>query len=232
MNSNDSSKPLRYAIVVAGGRGSRMGSDIPKQFLLLGKEPVLMHTLRKWYALCEKCVLVLPKDQQQVWKELCAEYRFDVPHRIADGGETRFHSVRSGLLALEVDSGLVAIHDGVRPLVSTETIERCFEAAEADGAAVPVMPLIESLRKLNKDGSSRAVPRSEYVMVQTPQTFDLALIRRAYEQPYRTEFTDDASVYEAAYPGRYPATVAGNQENIKLTDPVDMEIARLLLERR
>lgn len=226
-------QPLpRYAILVAGGKGCRMGADIPKQFLPVGGWPVLMHTLRRWLPLCQTCVLVLPKDHHAYWQELCHRYRFQADYLLATGGDTRFQSVQNGLAALPAEEGLVAVHDGVRPLVSAETIECCFDAAAQHAAAVPVMPPVESLRHTCADGRSHAVPRSEYAMVQTPQTFDLALLREAYTRPYQESFTDDASVFEAAFPHHSVQMVLGNVENIKLTTPIDLRLAEIYLSEQ
>ena len=154
----------RYAIIVAGGRGTRMGSELPKQFLRLAGKPILAHTLDNFYRFdpATELVVVLPASQQEYWKAVCQECHIDIPHRIASGGETRFHSVRNGL-ALLPDDGLVAIHDGVRPLVAHTVIERCFAAAQQYGGAIPALPLTDSLRQLGPDGSSLAVARSRFV---------------------------------------------------------------------
>lgn len=201
-----------------------MGTDIPKQFLPIGGIPVLMRTLECFKA-C-KLILVLPHDQQEYWRQLCHEYSFTLPHEVVDGGETRFHSVKNGLQAVCGD-GLVAVHDGVRPFVDYRVMERCFEEARRSGAAVPVVPVVETLRHIAADGSSVTVPRGEYRLVQTPQTFTTDVLRRAYSQPYCDAFTDDASVVEAM--GHGVALVEGNRENIKLTTPSDLLFAQSLL---
>ena len=223
----------RYAIIVAGGRGVRMGGDLPKQFLLLGGRPVLMHTLQTFRAAYADMhiVLVLPKSQQSYWQTLCEQYAFDMPLEIADGGAERFHSVSNGLSCIPVtDDGLVAVHDGVRPLVSVDTIRRCFERAETDDTAVPVVPVVETLRRIHPDGSSQTQDRSAYRLVQTPQVFRISLLRQAYRQPYQSSFTDDASVVEAL--GHSIALVDGNRENIKLTTPADLLLAESVLNNR
>lgn len=220
--------PHRYAVIVAGGRGLRMGAELPKQFLPLRGEPVLMHTLRQFAPEVKELILVLPTDQQGLWQELCTQHQFTLPHRIADGGATRFESVRSGLSKLP-EQGLVAIHDGVRPLVSRTLIRRTFEVAETSGAALPACPVTDSLRLLGEEGASEAVERARYRAVQTPQTFDLSRLHRAYEQPFSPLFTDDASVYEAAYLGAI-TLVEGEETNIKLTTPRDLLLADLLLD--
>ena len=190
----------RYAILVAGGKGLRMGSDIPKQFLPLRERPVLMHTIdvfRRTYPDIH-IILVLPREQQDYWRQLCGQHGYDVELCVADGGETRFHSVHNGLSLIPDDArGVVGVHDGVRPFVSPEAIRRCFEAAEEFGAVVPVVPVVETVRQVLADGSSMTVDRNAYRLVQTPQTFDIQLLKKAYGQPFDSFFTDDASVVEA-----------------------------------
>lgn len=216
----------RYAILVAGGKGLRMGSDIPKQFLPLRGRPVLMHTIdvfRRTYPDIH-IILVLPREQQDYWRQLCGQHDYDVELCVADGGETRFHSVRNGLSQIPDGArGVVGVHDGVRPFVSPEAIRRCFEAAEEFGAVVPVVPVVETVRQLLADGSSMTVDRNAYRLVQTPQTFDIQLLKKAYGQPFDPFFTDDASVVEAM--GHPIKLVEGNNENIKLTNPADLKLA-------
>ena len=218
----------KYAIIVAGGKGLRMGGELPKQFIPVEGRPVLMRTLDAFHT-CDasiQLILVLPHDHQAYWHELCAQYQFAVPHRIADGGATRFHSVQSGLSLVDAPEALVAVHDGVRPFVSPEVIRRCYAEAEAHGAVVPVIPVVETVRQLVGEGSI-TVPRDTYRLVQTPQTFRATLLRRAYEQPYSDAFTDDASVVEAL--GHAVHLVEGNRENIKLTTPFDLVVAKALV---
>lgn len=227
----------KYVLIVAGGKGLRMGGDLPKQFIPLEGKPVLMHTLEafhRWDASAE-LILVLPEDHQSYWNMLCREIGCKVPHRIANGGETRFHSVRNGLEMLSEEirntsegngKALIAVHDGVRPFVTAEVITACFEEAERNGAAIPVTPMIDSLRVIDRDGS-HPVDRSRYVAVQTPQVFDASLLLKAYDQEFSPFFTDDASVIEAM--GDPVCLVAGNRENIKLTTPFDLLIAKALL---
>ncbi len=221
-----------YALIVAGGKGMRMGAELPKQFLPIGGRPVLMHTLEAFARAMPSLhlVLVLPPAQQDFWKDLCRQHGFTLPHSIAPGGETRFHSVRNGLLTIDTEEeAIVGVHDGVRPFASADVIRRCYEAARLRGAAVPVVPVVETLRQLHHDGS-RTVDRSRFRLVQTPQTFRLTLLRQAYEQPYRDDFTDDASVVEAC--GHPIALVEGNKENIKLTTPFDLTIAEAIIASR
>ena len=213
----------KYAIVVAGGKGLRMGGEIPKQFIPVQGRPVLMRTLDAFHAYDEsvELIVVLPVAQQGYWNELCREYDFRIPHRLADGGETRFHSVANGLAEVpdgETDA-LVAVHDGVRPFVSREVIAACYESAFRERAAIPVAEVVETLRCLKSnetEGDSVTVDRAQYRLVQTPQTFRADVLKAAYRQEYRPFFTDDASVVEAM--GIPVSLVPGNRENIKITN--------------
>ena len=216
----------KHIIIVAGGKGLRMGGDIPKQFLPVCGKPVLMRTMEAFYAYDADIhiILVLPVSQQAYWKELCQEYQFALSHDIANGGDTRFHSVMNGLALVEGD-GLVGVHDGVRPFVSQEVIARCYEEAADCKAVIPVIDVVETVRHLTEDGSE-TVPRDHYKLVQTPQVFEVALLRRAYRQMYTDLFTDDASVVEAL--GEKVHLVQGNRENIKLTTPFDLKLAEML----
>ena len=215
----------QYLIVVAGGKGLRMGGSIPKQFLPINGLPVLMRTLQRFrdYSEALKIILVLPKDQQEYWKSLCAEHRFDVHHEVADGGITRFQSVKNGLRLIPEDAkGIVGVHDGVRPFVSLSVIKRCYDTAKEAKAVVPVVPVVETLRQIG--GST--VARDDFRLVQTPQTFDISLLKQAYNQEFRDDYTDDASVVEAM--GQPITLVEGNRENIKITTPFDILIAETL----
>ena len=218
-----------YIIIVAGGKGLRMGGDVPKQFMPVGGVPVLQRTLRRFrdYSPELRIILVLPRDQQDYWLSLCREYHFDVPYQLADGGPTRFHSVQNGLaLIADDEEGMVGVHDGVRPFVSLDVIARCYEAARRHGAVIPVVPVVESLREVTADGSL-SVPRDHYRLVQTPQVFSIPLLKAANRQPYRDTFTDDASVVEAY--GHAITMVEGNRENIKLTTPYDLRVAESIV---
>lgn len=219
---------MKYALIVAGGKGLRMGSDIPKQFLPVGGKPVLMRTLEAFHAYDSgvKIILVLPHSQQDYWKRLCDQYQFQIPHTLVDGGETRFHSVKNGLAKVQ-GSALVAVHDGVRPFVSQDVLSRCYALAEDKMAVVPVIEVVETVRRL-QDGASVTVSRDDYRLVQTPQVFDADLLRRAYSQVYTSAFTDDASVVEAL--GAKITLTEGNRENIKITTPFDLKIAAVLAE--
>lgn len=217
----------RHVVIVAGGKGLRMGGEIPKQFLPVGGKPVLMRTMEAFYSFDPSIhiILVLPVSQQAYWKELCETYCFTVPHDIADGGETRFHSVKNGLARISGD-GLVGVHDGVRPFVSPQVIAACYAEAALRKAVIPVIDVVETVRHLTQ-GGSETVPRNQYKLVQTPQVFDVCLLKGAYSQEYTDAFTDDASVVEAT--GQEVYLVPGNRENIKLTTPFDLKIAEVLL---
>lgn len=221
----------RHVIIVAGGKGLRMGADVPKQFIPIGGLPVLMHTINA-FRTCDAAIdiiLVLPESQFDYWHELCRKYDFNVECRLAAGGRTRFHSVQNGLALIDGDDGLVAVHDGVRPFVTAEFINGCFEAAEREGAVIPVTDVIETLRHKGADGTSHVVPRGDYCLVQTPQVFRADILKQAYRQDYSESFTDDASVVEAA--GYAVAMVSGSRNNIKITTPSDLVIAETLLSR-
>ena len=212
-----------YAIIVAGGKGLRMGGDVPKQFLPIAGKPILMHTIEAFRKAIDgiQIVLVLPVEQQDYWKELCKKHGFHSPELIANGGETRFHSVKNGLALLPDDKeAVVGVHDGVRPFVSKETITRCFTEAAKGKAIVPVVPVVETIRQILPEGKSITRARDEYRLVQTPQTFPLMLLKQAYEQPFSATFTDDASVIEAL--GQEIVMVDGNRDNIKITTPSDL----------
>lgn len=234
---------MDYVIIVAGGKGLRMGGEVPKQFLPIAGKPVLMHTLERFreYSSELQIILVLPKAQQYYWQKLCEEYHFRLSYQLADGGETRFHSVQNGLRLIPDDmQGVVGVHDGVRPFVSIDTIRRCYDKARTAKAVIPVIPVVETLRHVTGDGCGKNVLRSDYRLVQTPQTFDIQLLKAANKQPYSEQFTDDASVVESyidqtsnlkSQPSNLqpPITmVEGNRENIKLTTPFDLMIAETL----
>lgn len=219
---------MKYVLIVAGGKGLRMGCELPKQFLLIGGKPVLMRTIEAFYAYNPeiRIILVLLRNQQSYWNELCRKHDFSIPHHIADGGETRFHSVKNGL-EFVTTPGLVGVHDGVRPFVAREVIERCYSLAAGKQAVIPVIDVVETVRHLVGEGSE-TVSRDEYKLVQTPQVFDADLLKQAYEQPYTPHFTDDASVVEAL--GKPVYLTEGNRENIKITTPFDLKIATALLD--
>lgn len=218
----------RAVIIVAGGSGKRMQSALPKQFMMLGGLPVVAHTINTFSEALPgaEIVVVLPEEHIPLWRNLAA--RFDIAvHRCIAGGKERFHSVKNGLDALSEEVEYIAVHDGVRALATKKMILRVQLAAEERGAAIPVTEVVDSYRRV--DGSeSYIVPRTELRIVQTPQTFSAALLRRAYEQPFSDKFTDDASVVEAL--GAKITLVEGERRNIKLTTPEDMAIAERLLE--
>ncbi len=201
-----------------------MGSALPKQFLDLGGKPILIRTLEAFHNHDSsiKIILVLPESHQIYWKKLAEEHAFDIPIKIVDGGATRFHSVKNGLDMIS-ENGLVAIHDAVRPLVDSTIIENTYRSASRHGASISVVRLKESIREI--DGSnSRAIPRDNYRLVQTPQVFKIELLKKAYEQSYQEQFTDDASVVE--HLGHPVALVEGSYKNLKITTPEDMELAK------
>ena len=217
----------KYAIIVAGGSGKRMGNELPKQFIEVAGKPILMHTLMRFYEFDAntKIIVVLPESQHSYWNELGLKYNFSIKHAVTKGGVERFFSVLNGL-ELIPKNALVAVHDGVRPLVSIETISGCFEKAEEMGSAIPVIPATESIREVQQN-TSKAVNRTNYVLVQTPQVFQSEILIKAYQQEYECNFTDDASVVEKA--GYSIQLVKGNAENIKITRPMDLKIAEVLL---
>ena len=220
---------MDYVIIVAGGKGLRMGSDIPKQFLPIGGKPVLMRTLERFRAYDEalQIILVLPEAQQDYWRGLCEQYHFEVEYQLANGGQTRFHSVQNGLALVPDDAeGVVGVHDGVRPFPSIEVIRNCYETAREKKAVIPVIPVVETVRHLEGE-QSVTVPRGDYRLVQTPQTFDIQLLKAANRQPYNDGFTDDASVVESY--GHEITLVEGNRENIKITTPYDIIVAAAII---
>ncbi len=232
----------KAVILVAGGSGTRMLQDLPKQYLPLGDRCVLMHTMDVFHQFDTEVqiILVLSKAHLDIWTDLCEKYHYDVPHKIVYGGQTRFHSVQNGLNMLDEDIALVAIHDAVRPFVSQEVVRSAFEQAQLRGTAIPVVPVIDSMRRITSmsspeqnvfeesyNGPNTMVSRNEYVQVQTPQVFRRDIIEDAYEQPYCVEFTDDASVVEKR--GHSICLILGNRENIKLTTPWDMKIAKTII---
>jgi 2-C-methyl-D-erythritol 4-phosphate cytidylyltransferase len=218
-----------YAIIVGGGSGKRMQNTVPKQFLLLHDKPVLMHSISAFYhsAFKPEIIVVLNEDFHQQWDELCIKHDFTIPHLIIRGGDQRFHSVRNGLMTIKGD-GIVAIHDAVRPLVSSKLIVKAFEEAENNGNAVSCIKLSDSVRRVKTDTESKIINREELVLIQTPQTFEISQLRIAYQQHYKTKFTDDASVVEKA--GFKINLIEGERNNLKITYPEDLELANLLLK--
>lgn len=217
----------KNVIIVAGGKGLRMGNDLPKQFIPIGGKPVLMRTIEAFYRFDQdiNIILVLPVSHQDYWKSLCEEYNFSIEHVIANGGETRFHSVKNGL-ALVAD-GLVGVQDGVRPFGSVEMIKRCFDAAREFPAVIPVIDSTDSLREVVDEDKSRIVDRFKIRLVQTPQVFDVYVLKKAYQTDFKETFTDDASVVEAM--GVNVHLVKGEVTNIKITTPLDLKIGELII---
>lgn len=217
---------MDYVIIVAGGKGLRMGNDIPKQFLPIGGKPVLMRTIERFreYSPTLQIILVLPKAQQDYWRQLCQKNDFKVEYQLAEGGETRFHSVQHGLALIPDEAkGVVGVHDGVRPFPAIDVIHNCYENAREKKAVIPVVPVVETLRHVT-EGTK---PRGDYRLVQTPQTFDIQLLKAANRQPYNDVFTDDASVVECY--GHPITLVEGNRENIKITTPYDIVVAEAII---
>jgi 2-C-methyl-D-erythritol 4-phosphate cytidylyltransferase len=220
----------KAVLIVAGGKGERMQSSIPKQFIEIQGKPILMHTIEVFYRFdpTMQLVVVLSSQEFDAWRELCVKHSFVINHTLVAGGKSRFFSVKNGLDAIK-KSALVAVHDGVRPLVSTSTIQRCFEAAEAYGAAIPVVELVDSIRKLTPTGSV-ALNRVDFKRVQTPQIFDVEVLRTAYDQQFSPYFTDDASVVESL--GMDIHLVQGNDDNVKITTELDVLVVEALLQKR
>lgn len=217
----------RSTILVAGGSGKRLGGPVPKQFQNLHGRPLLMWTIEAFHRFDPgmPLIVVLPQAHFDIWKALCMGHRFFVPHQVVAGGEQRWHSVKAGLEKTEGD-GLVAVHDGVRPVVGTDLIARCFDEADKHAAAIPVVPVVPSIRETTADGS-RALDRSRLLVVQTPQCFHTGLLRKAFELPYDPAFTDEATLVERL--GVEVALVEGQEDNIKVTTPLDIQVAGLLL---
>lgn len=223
-----SASPQNHLILVAGGTGTRMMQHLPKQFLQLLGEPVMVHTLRQFMRFDPKMniVVVMHPEYVEYWIHLRETLGLDIPHTIVPGGRERFHSVKAGLDSISDMHGIVGIHDAVRPLASIATIRNAYEAAAISGATVPVIPVNESLRQIT-GVTSVALNRSLFRLVQTPQCFSISKLKEAFQQEYIPEFTDDASVMEAA--GHHIQLVEGNRENIKLTTPEDLVMAEALI---
>ncbi len=219
-----------YIILVAGGKGLRMGAETPKQFHLVNGRPLVMHTFDAFSAFFGRAtfLLVLPEMEIGRWKHLCVDYDFTVPHEIVEGGPTRYHSVKNALLYVD-DKSLVFIHDAVRPLVSSETIMSCLKVARIHGAAIPVAPLTDSIRMV-ESGLSQSVERDKYMLVQTPQVFRSEILKKAYLQAYHDAFTDDAAIVENI--GQPLHLVVGDADNIKVTRPGDLGYVEVVLSGR
>jgi len=218
----------KYAIIVAGGKGTRMGADIPKQFLILKNKPILCYSIKAFYNAdnSTNIIVVLPQEQIEFWEELCVKYKFNIKHTVIAGGKERFYSVKNGL-ELTSKNSLIAIHDGVRPLVSQSQINLAFELALKYKGVIPVIDSIDSLRKV-ENNSSVIINRQAIKRVQTPQVFLGDIILNAYNCSYNSNFTDDASVYENL--GEKVFCFLGDEKNIKITTQVDLQFAELLLQ--
>ena len=214
----------KVALIVAGGKGERMNADIPKQFLLLNGKPILMYTLKQ-FSHFEEIVLVLPHSQFEYWQELCNTYNFSKKHTLVAGGITRFHSVKNGLDSIS-DNTIVAIHDGVRPLISTTLIDSLVAETKSGMGAIPIVPVKDSIRKVEGENSVH-LDRSNLFKVQTPQCFLSADIQKAYTQDFSDTFTDDASVFEAN--GGKINALLGEENNLKITTEEDLKIASILI---
>ncbi len=217
-----------YAIIVAGGSGKRMASNLPKQFIELNGKPILMHSIAAFSqnVYQPKIILVISKDEEVFWKKLIEKHHFEIPHQIVFGGKERFHSVKNALAQIIDENAFIAVHDGVRPLVNQKTISNCFKLAQINGNAIAAIPSKDSIRKLSSN-QSEALIRSEIYLVQTPQTFSFKQLKEAYLQDYKEEFTDDASVVEKA---GYPIYLENGYEyNFKITFKEDIVIAEAIL---
>lgn len=221
-----------HVVIVAGGSGSRMKSAVPKQFIELNNKPILMHTIEVFHKALPQAqiVVVLPESEFSGWTQMCHKHQFSIKHHLAPGGQTRFHSVKNGIHALNhvLATDVIAIHDAARPFVSTATIQNTVQAAHEHLAAVPVQPIVESVRQIMGPTENKAVNRSEYVAIQTPQCFVAEVLYKAFEQEFNPLFTDDASVVELA--GTPIHLVEGNRENIKITTPFDLILANAFLQ--
>ncbi len=222
----------KAALVVAGGKGTRMGGPVSKQYLPIGGKPVLMHTLERFHEADPEIllILVLPADDFLFWKKCCEEFHFSLSHQLVTGGKSRFQSVKNGLDALPFEEGLVAIHDGVRPFVKKEVIVSSYSEAAKSGSAIAVVDLKDSIRRVTSEGQSAFQERQFFRLVQTPQTFQISKIKKAFEVEELPQFTDDATVYE--HQGWKVSLISGNPENIKITTPEDLEYADFLLSKK
>jgi 2-C-methyl-D-erythritol 4-phosphate cytidylyltransferase len=220
-----------YAIIVAGGSGTRMQTAIPKQFLLLNGKPVLMHTMEMFYncASQPQLILVLHADYHAYWQQLCSDHNFSIPHQLIKGGESRFHSVKNGLDTITDINAIIAVHDAVRPLTPAAIIDHSYNYAAKNGNAITAVKSRDSIRQLKGDHSVSLL-RDDIYLIQTPQTFRAGQIKKAYEQAYDTKFTDDASVVEST--GVHINLAEGSYENIKITFPEDIAIAEAILNKK
>ena len=214
----------KTALIVAGGSGERLGEKTPKQFLLIKSKPILMHTIEKFSHL-DKIIVVISKNHTNQWIDLCKLHNFKIDHKLVEGGDNRFESVKNGLQHIN-HTDVVLIHDGVRPLISKKIINNLIKKVEKNKGVLPILPISESIRKVNQN-SSNSLNRKNYFIAQTPQCFMFEEILEAYNQKYKDEFTDDASVFEAI--GGKIITIEGEKENIKITYPIDLSLAENLV---
>lgn len=218
---------MNNVIIVAGGKGMRMGAELPKQFMPVGGKPILMRTIEAFYQFDKsiRIIVALTKDYRDHWSNLCKAYGFTIYHEVVDGGDTRFHSVQNALDL--VGDGLVAVHDAVRPFLSKELLDRCFSLARDTQAVIPVIEVTDSLREMTDEIDSKIVNRSDFRLVQTPQVFDVKLLKSAYDTKFLDSFTDDASVVEKF--GHKIYLTEGEKTNIKITTPFDLQLAKVIL---
>lgn len=220
---------MNNVIIVAGGKGLRMGQDLPKQFIPIGDKPILMHTIEAFFKFDNsiRIVVALSESYLDYWSTICEEYGFNIKHEVVVGGETRFHSVKNALDI--INEGFVAVHDAARPFVSSQLIDSCFKASVIYHSVIPVLEVTDSLRELIDKEESKIVNRNAFRTVQTPQVFEVNLLKRAYEIDFRTTFTDDASVIEAL--GEHIHLIEGERNNIKITTPFDLDLSKVLVEK-
>lgn len=220
-----------FAVIVAGGSGTRMQTEIPKQFLLLNGKPVIMHTISAFFASPQKPELIIVLNEQHfgLWRDLCREHHFTIEHQLVTGGSTRFYSVKEALHLIEENS-IIAVHDAVRPLISTQIIDDAYQLALEKGNAVVAVPSKDSVRLQNPNGTSKSLNRTEVFFVQTPQTFQSKIVKKAYEQAYNEHFTDDASVVESS--GVKINLLSGDPNNFKITFPTDLRLAEIILNEK
>ncbi|MFI3262752.1 MAG: 2-C-methyl-D-erythritol 4-phosphate cytidylyltransferase [Rikenellaceae bacterium] len=217
-------------IIVAGGSGNRMGANIPKQFLILGDKPILMHTIERFYEAIPSAelILVMSSTEFDRWETLCKKYTFEIPHKTTCGGSTRFSSVKNGINAASLDSEIIMIHDGVRPFIDKTTIFNTLGALPKTGAVIPAINLVDSIREEKESGIYKVADRTKFKLIQTPQVFYSEIIRKSYNRNDNALFTDDATVAE--YSGYEITLCEGNSNNIKITSPIDLAIGNVILK--